>query len=62
MDEDKIAAKERYDGVWALPAKGALTAEEVALKYKQLRQVERRFREAKSLLKMRPVYHPRFRT
>ena len=57
VDEGKIAAEERYDGVWALRVKGPLTAEEAAVKYKQLWQVERRFREAKSLLKTRPVYH-----
>ena len=57
MNEGKIAAEERYDGVWALRVKGPLTAEEAAVKYKLLWQVERRFREAKSLLKTRPVYH-----
>ena len=57
VDEEKIAAEERYDGVWALRVKGPLTAEEAAVKYKQLWQVERRFREAKSLLRTRPVYH-----
>ncbi len=34
-----------------------LPAEQVALKYKQLWQVERIFRDVKSLLETRPIYH-----
>ena len=34
-----------------------LTAEQAALKYKELWQVERLFRDVKSLLETRPVYH-----
>lgn len=34
-----------------------MPAEQVALKYKELWQVERVFRDVKSLLETRPVYH-----
>jgi transposase len=34
-----------------------LSAEEVALKYKELWQVEQVFRDVKSILETRPVYH-----
>ena len=57
LDEAKIAAEERYDGLWALRVKADLSAEEAVRKYKQLWRVERCFREAKSLLRTRPVYH-----
>ena len=57
LDEDKIRAEERYDGLWALQVHGPLTAAEAAVKYKELWRVERCFREAKSLLRTRPVYH-----
>ena len=53
VDEDKIDAEERYDRTWALRVHGPLRAEEAALKYKQLFQVGRLFREAKSLLRTR---------
>ncbi|HON38292.1 MAG TPA: transposase [Deltaproteobacteria bacterium] len=39
-----------------------LTAEEVALKYKELWQVEQVFRDMKSVLDTRPVYHQRDET
>ena len=57
VDEARIAAEEQFDGVWALRTNAALTATEVALRYKQLWQVEQSFRSAKSLLRTRPVYH-----
>ncbi len=51
------AVQEHFDGVWALRTNAALTATDVALRYKQLWQVEQGFRSAKSLLRTRPVYH-----
>ena len=62
LDEARIAAEEQFDGVWALRTNTALTAPEVALRYKQLWQVEQSFRSAKSLLRTRPVYHRRDET
>jgi len=57
IDESKIKADERYDGKYVLTTNTALSAEEIALRYRELWQVERIFRELKSILKMRPVYH-----
>lgn len=55
--EDKMQQEERYDGKWVLTTNTALSAREVALKYKQLWMVEEIFRSMKSLLETRPIYH-----
>ena len=47
----------RYDGKWVLRTSLGLSAEDVALKYKQLWMVEEMFRSIKSLLDTRPIYH-----
>ena len=57
IDESKIKADERYDGKYVLTTNTALSVEEIALRYRELWQVKRIFRELKSILKMRPVYH-----
>jgi hypothetical protein len=57
VDEAKIKEEERFDGTWVLRTNTELTAEEVALKYKQLWMVETVFRSIKSLLETRPIYH-----
>ena len=57
IDENKIAEEQRFDGRWVLRTNTDLTAEEVALKYKQLWQVESIFRSIKNVLQTRPVYH-----
>jgi transposase len=57
VNEEKIAAEERFDGKWVLRTNTDLTAEQVALKYKELWQVEQVFREVKSVLETRPIYH-----
>jgi hypothetical protein len=57
VDEAKLAEEEPFDGMWVLRTNTSLTAEEVALKYKQLWMVESIFRSAKSLLETRPIYH-----
>jgi transposase len=57
IDEAKVQAEARYDGKWVLRTSTDLTAEQVAIKYKQLWQVERIFRDVKSLLHTRPVFH-----
>lgn len=46
-----------HDGKWVLRTNTDLTAAEVALKYKQLWMVEEPFRQAKSLLATRPIFH-----
>lgn len=57
IDERKIEEEARYDGKWVLRTNTTLSAEEVALKYKQLWMVEQLFRSAKSLLETRPIFH-----
>ncbi len=57
VDEAKIKEEERFDGTWVLRTNTAYSAEEVALKYKQLWMVEEIFRSLKSLLETRPIYH-----
>jgi len=58
LDEAKVASEARYDGKWVLQTdRDDFSAEEVALKYKQLWMVEEIFRTAKSLLETRPIYH-----
>jgi len=57
IDTDKVEAEARFDGKWVLTTDTDLSAEAVALKYKELWQVERVFRDMKSMLETRPVYH-----
>lgn len=62
IDQRKIASEARFDGKWVLRTSTQLSSEEVALKYKQLWQVERIFRDTKTLLETRPVFHRRDET
>ena len=57
IDLEKIKEEARFDGKWVLQTNTNLTATEVALKYKELWQVEQVFREMKSILNTRPIYH-----
>ncbi len=57
IDTEKIAAEARYDGKWVLTTNTELSAKQLALKYKQLWQVEAIFRTMKSQLATRPVFH-----
>jgi transposase len=59
LDQEKIGYESRFDGKWVLITNTSLSAEEVALKYKELWQVEHVFRDVKSILETRPVYHQR---
>jgi transposase len=59
IDYDKVKQEERFDGKWVLTTNTRLAPEQVALKYKELWQVEQVFRDAKSLLETRPVFHQR---
>ena len=56
---DKVNYEERFDGKWVLRTNTTLSAKDVALKYKELWQVEHIFRDMKSLLDTRPVFHQR---
>jgi hypothetical protein len=59
IDEEKVAYESRFDGKWVLMTNTQLSADRVALKYKELWQVEQVFRDIKSVLETRPVYHQR---
>jgi transposase len=57
IDQDKIEAEARYDGKWVLTTNTELTTRQLALKYKQLWQVEAIFRSMKTQLATRPIFH-----
>jgi transposase len=59
IDQDKVEYESRFDGKWVLMTNTKLSADEVALKYKELWQVEQVFRDIKSVLETRPIYHQR---
>ena len=59
IDALKVKNESRFDGKWVLTTNTELAAKDVALKYKELWQVERVFHDIKSLLETRPVYHQR---
>jgi transposase len=58
VDEEKVRAEARYDGLFVLRTDtDDLQAEIVARAYKMLWMVEDTFRTAKSILRTRPIYH-----
>jgi transposase len=57
INEEKVKSEARFDGKWVLQTNTKLSAANAALKYKQLWQVERVFRDVKSLLETRPIFH-----
>jgi hypothetical protein len=60
LDRTAIADAARYDGKWVITSNDdTLTAEDLALGYKQLLRVEQCWRQLKSGLRMRPVFHYR---
>ena len=60
--QEKIEEASRFDGKWVLQTNTDLKAEQVALKYKELWQVEQLFIDIKSILATRPVFHQRDET
>jgi transposase len=66
IDTAKVRVEERLDGKYLLSTSDPdLSAEDVALGYKNLLEAERGFRDMKSTLDLRPVYHriePRIRS
>jgi hypothetical protein len=62
IDQAKIEADARFDGKWVLKTTTDLPPEQVALKYKELWQVEHVFRDMKSILETRPVFHQKDET
>jgi hypothetical protein len=58
IDRQKIAAEERLDGKFLLSTSDPdLSAEDVALGYKNLLEAEHGFRDLKTTLELRPVFH-----
>ncbi len=58
IDHGKAKQEEKFDGKWVLRTNiDDMTAENIALTYKQLWMVESLFRDMKSLLDTRPIYH-----
>ena len=57
IDRKKVEDDARFDGKFVLRTNTELSAGEVAQAYKSLWQVERAFRELKSTLDIRPVFH-----
>jgi hypothetical protein len=57
IDPEAIEADRRLDGKFVLTTNTQLSSSEVALSYKGLWRVERAFREQKSTLEIRPLYH-----
>jgi transposase len=59
IDFKKVKNEARFDGKWVLRTNTELATDKVALKYKELWQVERVFRDVKSMLETRPIFHQR---
>jgi hypothetical protein len=58
IDKQAIKTEERLDGKYLLRSSDPnLSAEDIALGYKQLLEVERGWRDMKTTLDLRPVYH-----
>ena len=58
LDRAKLAAEERLEGKYLLTTSDpSLSAEDVALGYRQLVEAERSFRDLKGTLLLRPVFH-----
>ena len=58
IDRAKVRAEARLDGKFLLSTSDPdLSAEDVALGYKNLLEAERAFRDLKTTLELRPVYH-----
>lgn len=62
IDMDKVKEESRFDGKWVLQTNTGYSADKVALKYKELWQVEQSFRDIKSMFDTRPIYHKRDET
>ena len=57
-DQAAVKAEQRLDGKYLLRSSDPkLSAEDIAVGYKQLLEVERGWRDMKSILDLRPVYH-----
>ena len=57
IDKENLKQEARFDGKYLLLTNSNLPTDQVALAYKDLWKVERAFRELKSGLDLRPIYH-----
>src|SRR5574340_301875 len=57
IDEAKAAWEARFDRKWVLRTDTELSPTDCALRYKYLWMVEQSFRDCKSVLQTRPIYH-----
>ncbi len=57
VDYEKLEKEKIYDGKWVLVTNTKLKYPEIAKYYKSLWQIERAFRELKSSLDVKPMYH-----
>ena len=57
INRDKIEWESRFHGKWVLITNTNFSTQQAALKYKELWQVEQVFRDVKSVLETRPVFH-----
>jgi hypothetical protein len=59
VDPEAVERDARFDGLFVLTTRTEASAAQVARTYKSLWRVERTFREEKSTLEVRPIYHHR---
>ncbi|MFZ5597893.1 MAG: IS1634 family transposase, partial [Bacillota bacterium] len=57
INQETLKEESLYDGKYVLRTNSQLDTDQVALAYKDLWRIERSFREIKSSLDLRPVYH-----
>lgn len=59
LNEEKLKQEELYDGVWILTTncRDTISSKTVSLAYKSLQFVERGFRDLKSQISIRPIFH-----
>ncbi|MGH2552669.1 MAG: IS1634 family transposase, partial [Chitinophagaceae bacterium] len=57
IDQQKVKEEAQWDGIFVLKTNSKLPSEEVCVRYKELWQVEHLFRQSKSILETRPIFH-----
>jgi hypothetical protein len=57
IDAGKLAEEARYDGIFVLRTNARVTPPRAMLRYRELLAVENLFRNTKSVLRTRPIYH-----
>ena len=61
IDEARVKEDERYDGKYVLRTNTSLPTDEVAQAYRHLTWIERLWRDLKTIVELRPVFHWRSR-